>query len=288
MAWLYVPVLAESISASNSQCPAIEPSVTWREKSMRPPSWRLAWKRGILTPYLSGLTSEPSTRDRGVESWISSLRASRASHSVSLVSESTNPTNGISGHRSHESLANASQLSFSWRTSLFERLSSHGETFEDWASQLRRPLRVPPPSWVRDILGAASSFLPTATQGYGSNCGGAAGRVGKVRPSLDRLLPTLSARDWKSGAASEATHMRNARPFNEVMRRALLPTLRNRTGGKANTHRGQRNATTDDLLGGFVNPNWKDWFMGFPIGWTAIEPLATRLFLQWLRSHSKT
>jgi hypothetical protein len=40
------------------------------------------------------------------------------------------------------------------------------------------------------------------------------------------------------------------------------------------------------LSGGQVNPKWKDWFMGFPIGWTAIAPLATLSFQQWQRLHS--
>ena len=29
------------------------------------------------------------------------------------------------------------------------------------------------------------------------------------------------------------------------------------------------------LLGGMLNPTWVEWLMGFPLGWTALEPLAT-------------
>jgi hypothetical protein len=56
--------------------------------------------------------------------------------------------------------------------------------------------------------------------------------------------PTPTARDWKSGKASDATHDRNSRPLSEV-------------------------------VGGALNPTWVEWLMGFPLGWTDCGPLAT-------------
>lgn len=50
-------------------------SATSREKRMPPPYWLRAWKRASWLRRLSGATSDPSTAARGVESWISSLRA---------------------------------------------------------------------------------------------------------------------------------------------------------------------------------------------------------------------
>lgn len=52
---------------------------------------------------------------------------------------------------------------------------------------------------LKDLLGR---MLPTPTaQLYGSNRGGAAGRVGKVRPSLDSMTggPWISLREWMMG-----------------------------------------------------------------------------------------
>lgn len=37
--------------------------------------------------------------------------------------------------------------------------------------------------------------------------------------------------------------------------------------------------------GGPLNPEWVEWLMGWPIGWTGLEPLATDKFQQWLNSH---
>jgi hypothetical protein len=72
---------------------------------------------------------------------------------------------------------------------------------------------------------ALAAMVPTPTaQLYGYNRGGAAGRVGKPRPSLETL-----------------------------------------TGG--------------------VSLPLREWLMGWPIGWTALEPLATDRFLEWQSSH---
>jgi hypothetical protein len=37
--------------------------------------------------------------------------------------------------------------------------------------------------------------------------------------------------------------------------------------------------------GGQLNPDWVEWLMGWPIGWTDLKPLETDKFQQWLKSH---
>ena len=36
---------------------------------------------------------------------------------------------------------------------------------------------------------------------------------------------------------------------------------------------------------GQLNPEWVEWLLGWPIGWTALEPLATDRYQRWLRLH---
>lgn len=126
-----------------------------------------------------------------------------------------------------------------------------------------------------DAIGSGS-LLPTPTaQTYGSNRGGAMGRTGKVRYSLETMarrgmLPTPTSRDWRSGKASEATHARNSRPLNEVvMRMWATPTV------KGDYNRAGLSATSGDGLatqvGGALNPTWVEWLMGFPAEWTALD-----------------
>jgi DNA (cytosine-5)-methyltransferase 1 len=63
---------------------------------------------------------------------------------------------------------------------------------------------------------------------------------------LTNLLPTLISSDWKS--QSEAKQAGNSRPLREVV------------GTSA---------------GGALNPEWCEWYMGFPIGATGSNLLAT-------------
>jgi hypothetical protein len=68
------------------------------------------------------------------------------------------------------------------------------------------------------------------------------------------MVATPTARDWRSGKASEATHAKNSRPLSEQ-------------------------------IGGSLNPTWVEWLMGWPLGWTDCEPSGTDRFRQWSRSH---
>jgi hypothetical protein len=38
--------------------------------------------------------------------------------------------------------------------------------------------------------------------------------------------------------------------------------------------------------GGQLNPEWVEWLMGWPIGHTALEPLAMARYHEWLQQHS--
>jgi hypothetical protein len=73
---------------------------------------------------------------------------------------------------------------------------------------------------------------------------------GQVWLTLSGMLPTLTARDHRSGNASEATHARpTARPLNETLGRSAP--------GK----------------GCLLDPGWCEAFMGFPEGWTDLGEL---------------
>ena len=65
---------------------------------------------------------------------------------------------------------------------------------------------------------------------------------------------TPTARDWKSGLASQVTHDKNSRQLSEQ-------------------------------IGGSLNPTWVEWLMAWPLGWTDLKPLEMGKFQQWLRGH---
>jgi hypothetical protein len=43
-------------------------------------------------------------------------------------------------------------------------------------------------------------------------------------------------------------------------------------------------AVKEEVGGGQLNPDWVEWLMNWPIGWTSMEPLNTDRFLAWLRA----
>ena len=100
---------------------------------------------------------------------------------------------------------------------------------------------------------AATGMWPTPDAHMGSG-----GRTSKnpptgKRPSGTKQQITLNdavkwatptARDWRSGKASQATHDKNSRPLSEQ-------------------------------AGGSLNPTWVEWLMGWPLGWTDLKHSAT-------------
>lgn len=112
--------------------------------------------------------------------------------------------------------------------------------------QLYQPKKLEPVTFAKDGLDLPT---PTATA-YGSNQGGAAGRVGKRRMSIDGmasrgLIPTPMARDWKGS--------------------------------------GGTNRESPDLpytMGGKLNPPFVEEIMGYQIGWTELSHWVT----PWFRS----
>jgi hypothetical protein len=93
-------------------------------------------------------------------------------------------------------------------------------------------------------LAASAAMWPTP---IASDSRGSSGRwrPGKQVQLVDAVnFATPTARDWKSGKASQATHDKNSRPLSEQ-------------------------------IGGSLNPTWVEWLMGWPLGWTDLKPLGT-------------
>ena len=90
--WLVLPPTTSSqsvqaseglTSLSQSQSETLAQSVTSRGKPKPQQSWQRAWKTARYIKRLSGLTCPPSTVNLGVEQWIASLVATRASQTPS-------------------------------------------------------------------------------------------------------------------------------------------------------------------------------------------------------------
>jgi hypothetical protein len=60
-------------------------------------------------------------------------------------------------------------------------------------------------------------------------------------------------------------------PFTYELASGLLPTPLASETGYRRTLYSQGGAALSTVVGGPVNPNWCEWLMGFPIGWTDLD-----------------
>lgn len=71
------------------------------------------------------------------------------------------------------------------------------------------------------------------------------------------------------------------------------PTAMNSSGGAAlckwggsGARKKLRTMVTPEEMNGPLNPEWVEWLMGWPTGWTGLKPLAMDKFHEWQRQHS--
>ena len=93
---------------------------------------------------------------------------------------------------------------------------------------------------------------PRAHHGTGKHRGNNRARLEDEVHNPERMWPTPAARDWRSPGHQESYQHRR-----ETHQQALNEEV---AWGE-----------NSDKLGGTLNPNWVEWLMGFPIGWTDLE-----------------
>lgn len=122
-----------------------------------------AWAMGHSTRLLSGLTLPPSMLDRGVESWIASLRGTRASPTAGSGDRADPTTTGSLSSRSSASFPSAGLVLSSARTSQGTPTDSWTPSsllWSGWAIALRREYSARPRSALC-MTGSGFSFWPT-------------------------------------------------------------------------------------------------------------------------------
>ena len=126
------PVEEDSTSDSEWLFPMLAQFVTWRGMLRPSKSWSRTCKREGWMKHRSGLIPEPSTASRGVEQWIGSLVASRASHGQSQERSEEPMMNAGSGRTSDASLAKWNPEDSSWRTSQASFWEEYSPYLESW------------------------------------------------------------------------------------------------------------------------------------------------------------
>lgn len=139
--------------------------------------------------------------------------------------------------------------------------------------------------------------IPTASLGT---------KGGRITPRKGReggtLIEAVSARKWPPPKANDAEKRGNfdinnprnglpaaARkwptPCASASKGLSQASLTRKSGKSRENDRIDHAVMASD--GGQLNPEWVEWLMGWPIGWTELKPLATAKFHEWKQQHGK-
>ncbi|KKM98044.1 hypothetical protein LCGC14_1162040, partial [marine sediment metagenome] len=138
------------------------------------------------------------------------------------------------------------------------------------------------PSWEHRIKEIEPGLWPTPTADAANERRTPYAQGGKSLSYAAKLWPTPRARDHKGKGFPD--QLPNAVAKAERQRTWPTPTARDHTGHQRSNTKQGGNALREEV-GGSLNPPWVEWLMGWPIGWTALKPLAMAKFQQWLQQH---
>jgi len=168
------------------------------------------------------------------------------------------------GASTPDSFASYDPATSSWRTSAPFLFEAWDECSVTWPTQgtTRNGRAFSHPTWERHTDAIVSGLWPTPCTTDAKNVPYQNGKGGKRYPMLlgavapERMWPTPTSRDWKDGSAQACANV----PANGLLGRVVHVS-----------------SPSDPPVSGSLNPQFCEWLMGYPIGWTALEGWATRL-----------
>lgn len=294
MTWLHLPSsvssaeLGEGYSQRNTYLDG-ERSAMSSGINMPPQSSKHGSETDILTMPLSGTMLLLSTGDRGLDLWMLSLRASRASLSAVLERGLPNEILAMDGLPSSASFAKYDPVTLSWRTFQGSYLNHiTDEYLGSWPKRVSISNRIAyrRQRSARTIKGKGFGLLPTPVVSTGSwnrSPGSKKKRYSLRGMALQNRWPTAGdAKDRKRSRKSKAAGT-GLTLLEKVL--FMTPNTRGVDGGSHGRKAAKKNGTFVTHSGGKLNPTWVEWLMGWPLGWTDLKPLETGKFQQWLEKH---
>ena len=245
----------------------IESSLLVKSKPTRLRTWQTRWKQGSYYQHLFGRILKPSQYSL-FETKLACLHlAIPANLLAQQEKEKEQTTPDTCGLTSGDTLNQLDLFSASSRMLKDTSVSDSERSLATWKASVTKQRgeysqRVKSALLTRE---KESTYLPTpsATQ-YGSNQGGASGRTGKVRHSLDsmarhNLWPTPSAHEARLGYQDRSD------PTKKGTQESLLTVIVNRQGGR-------------ERCTGHLNPEFVEWLMGYEIGSTELGSWGTQSY----------
>ena len=326
MCWTFLPQLAfENSPSSLAQAAGFSPasclagapcaplkSVPSVGKCCSDASWMDAYRSS-----LSGTMCERSTASPGVDAWMLSRAGFRARTSVALAKvKALRESAAASGKSLPESSARYDHATHSWRTaqcSLLAGLESSWVTWPRWGTMrggALYPQQTPSGLTAHRALITSESgclSLPTPCEMDAATSMphrailkdngrvltvSSRGRTGgsPLRAYVALRFPTPKSEDAQCAGGHRGT---DDTLYGLVCRPKRLATATGRdwrtgkAGPKTLAKQNMNERPLNEQVGGALNPPWVDFLMGWPIGWTDLQPLGTGNAHKQQRSHGR-
>lgn len=259
-----------------------------------------------------GMTFEPLTDEHGAELLTLWLEAFPAKTSA-LPAPAKGSTESVQayGPKWYGSFARFDRSESKWKTLQCSLLADSDEFLETWPrwGSMRNGESFLRPTWTPPTFESESGsrdIWPTPCAMVGASHLGFQATDGRTKPN--KLGWAVAAKLWPTPTASLASKGGRITPrksreggtlIEAVSARAMWPTpcasaskgsspgaLTRKTGKSRANDRIDHAVMASD--GGQLNPEWVEWLMGWPIGHTALEPLATAKYREWQQQHGKS
>ena len=243
---------------------------------MRPQYWRNACRKTPWIARLFGRICEPLMAKHSVEKWIASLVATHASLSVSQDIGAAKTTQDTYGQLLLPLFEMSDLQSVSLKTShdIYDwGLNKSQMTYSQWVTKLRQVCLARRKS-VQRTIGNVSSYWPTVLASAGVGASSKEVAAGDPRKRIDvavQLWRTPVAIDGQGGH-QEFQQGKNLQLMLRDQATTLFPC----------GHQCQTTKESGVKFPHTLNPAFCEWLMGWPIGWTELEPVGTALF-HWSR-----
>lgn len=173
-------------------------------------------------------------------------------------------------------------------------------TMRPRSKRFREGSRLPNPAEVAEMeLCKPRHLMPTPTAcnapNAGSNTTGPKSLLDVARTGWNpgETWPTPQASDYKRANDSLQTCLHRANTGRQIglpetvkIRMLPTPTCQDAKNNGAQSQQQRNTKPLNAIVGGALNPEWVEWLMGWPLGWTDLKHLVTARFRSWLRQHS--
>ena len=273
----------------------IESSLMWRSKPTRLQTWSLRWKRENWMRHLFGRILKPSQRTYFEAQLTLSLAATLASRSARQVSEQGQTIPDIFGqlfgdiHKQLDLLGSSlkmskatSRLDFPASSAIWKKMviEQRGE-YSQRAKLARLTKENESTSWATPNT---MDYLPQRSEEAMKRLIRSGGRKNRSRPGnlREQVNPTMVQAVNEARAEANGCTVEELDPPAVTLEPQTWPTPRaseykdcEPVGSKSQIHMDKRSylcakVEEESKPTGLLNPDWTEWLMGIPIGWTEL------------------